>query len=82
MGMIRISIQGSFHQYPGIEPTADSDFSAHTHGHAQAVAEAISFLSNEVMTKAIANDHRLQASEQYPESGHFGAAEAQRGTAP
>ena len=75
MGVIRISIHGSFHQYPGIDPQANADFSAQTDGHAQAVADAISFLSNEVMPKAIANDHRLHASKVMPSSGSFGKVE-------
>lgn len=50
MGMIRIDTLGSF-------KASSKTFGAQSHGHAQAVAEAIEYLSREVLPAAIANDH-------------------------
>lgn len=50
MGMIAINLAGSF-------GNRNKQFTAMTGGHAQAVAEAIQYLSEEVLPKAIRNDH-------------------------
>ena len=62
MGMISIQTAGSF---------GDSDkvISAQDHGHAHAVAEAIQYLSGEMLPKAIAQDHALQAKGVDPAKG-------------
>lgn len=62
MGIILIDTYGSF-------KTNQKKFRAQTHGHAHAVAEAIEFLSKEVLPEAIAQDHELQKENQYPEEG-------------
>ena len=62
MGMIQIEVIGSF------APHQRRQFSAMQGGHAQAVAEAIEFLSKEVLPKAIVQDHNLQAEGELPEN--------------
>ena len=63
MGSITINFEGSF------APFARKTFTAYEHGHAQAVAEVINFLSGEVLPKAIALDHELQKQGEYPNEG-------------
>lgn len=63
MGMIRIETAGSF------GPRTERQFSAMKRGHAQAVAEAIEYLSKEVLPKAIANDHRCHTEAVFPSEG-------------
>lgn len=60
MGMINITLVGSF-------GSAGSTFGAQKSGHAQAVREAINWLSGEVLRKAIEQDHRLQAENVFPD---------------
>jgi hypothetical protein len=62
MGIIQIEIVGSF------TPHHSRQFSAMKGGHAQAVAEAIEFLSKEVLPRAIVQDHVLQAEGELPEN--------------
>lgn len=62
MGMLRIEAAGSF-------PRQDRTFSAMDKGHAHAVAEAIKFLSTEVLPEAIERDHRLQSEGSTPRLG-------------
>jgi len=62
MGMLNINTTGSF---KGV----NKNFSAMLNGHAQAVAEAIKFLSEIVLPEAIAQDHELQADGALPEQG-------------
>ncbi|MHC4542902.1 MAG: hypothetical protein ACYSYL_00045 [Planctomycetota bacterium] len=68
MGQISVDIVGSF------EPRRRVSFSAVSAGHAAAVAEAIAFLSGEVLPAAIEQDHELQEQGHYPQSG-FGTRE-------
>lgn len=75
MGMIRILVVGSF------APHLEQDFSAMERGHAAAVAEAIAFLANVVMPKAIAQDHALQGDGHYPSKG-FGEKDDKPGFMP
>jgi len=63
MGVINISVQGSFRK------KAEKQFSAMHGGHAQAVSEAIEFLSGELLPDAIAQDHKLHAEGVRPELG-------------
>ncbi len=65
MGAIRIEIAGSF------KPNTDHTFSAQTHGHADAVAKAIQWLSEEVLPRAIRHDHDLHEEGAKPD-GPFG----------
>lgn len=69
MGSIQIHIAGSF-----LTPEAGllqerKTISAMDHGHAQAVAEAITFLSEEVLPRAIALDHMLHENGEKPRGG-------------
>jgi hypothetical protein len=64
MGMIRIEVGGSFEH-------DEKTFSARYGGHAQAVAEAIEWLSSSILPAAIKNDHKCQADREYPEN-NFG----------
>lgn len=66
MGMITIEIAGSFvkGQLSGLRR-----FSAIKNGHAHAVAEAIEWLSAQVLPNAIAQDHKLQANGEFPLEG-------------
>jgi hypothetical protein len=74
MGQISITINGSFGR---IETRT---FGASTHGHANAIAEAISFLSTDVLPDAIALDHELHSGGDAPGQGWLkrGAREAAR----
>jgi len=62
MGMIAISTHGSF-------PPHAKAFMAMEHGHAHAVAEAIAWLSREVLPAAIEQDHRLHDEGARPRQG-------------
>jgi hypothetical protein len=66
MGAIRIEVGGSF------KPNDEKSFSAMEHGHADAVAKAIKWLSDEVLPKAIRLDHDLHESDNKP-NGPFGS---------
>jgi len=63
MGEIIITVQGSF------KPTHQKRFTALHGGHAQAVAEAISFLSGDFLSDAIQLDHKLQGEGASPAVG-------------
>jgi hypothetical protein len=63
MGQIDISIAGSF------GPRKAKSFSAMSKGHAHAVAEAIAWLSSEVLPDAIANDHDCHGEGEKPPGG-------------
>ncbi len=63
MGVINITVQGSFKRL------STRQFSAMHGGHAQAVAEAIEFLSGELLPKAIEQDHQLHDEGESPEIG-------------
>lgn len=70
MGMIEISVRGSFPTPSrGYESRA---FSAMEHGHAQAVAEAIRWLVVELLPRSIKRDHELQVEGKAPSDGSFG----------
>lgn len=64
MGTLTITTRGSFDGAP-----QDKRFTAITHGHAHAVAEAIQYLSQDVLPLAIQKDHALHDAEQKPEEG-------------
>jgi hypothetical protein len=66
MGMIEISVRGSF------QPGDHKRFSAMQYGHADAVARAIEWLSSEVLPRAIRLDHELHTHGEKPE-GPFGS---------
>lgn len=62
MGRITITFAGSF--------GGDSrSFSAMSHGHAHAVAEAIDYLAGEKLPQAIAQDHALHSDGDAPSDG-------------
>jgi len=63
MGVLTISTRGSF------ETPKTVHFTAQTNGHAHAVAQAIQYLSTEVLPAAIAQDHKLQEEGASPEYG-------------
>jgi hypothetical protein len=65
MGMIKIETVGSF-------PNQTKTFSAMQHGHADAVAKAITWLSDEMLPRAIRQDHNLHDQNERPE-GPFGS---------
>lgn len=62
MGVLNISTGGSF-------PTRNKQFGAMDHGHAHAVADAIRWLSEEVLPEAIERDHKLHADGAAPRMG-------------
>jgi len=63
MGEVRIVLTGSFAGRPA------KRFGAMQHGHAHAIAQAIAWLSSEVLPKAIAQDHALHEEGHHPEGG-------------
>jgi len=65
--MIKIELMGSF-------PSQRGSFSAMKHGHAAAVADAIQWLSAEVLPRAIAQDHELQAGSYVTAKGYGSSA--------
>jgi len=62
MGMIRIETAGSFGH-------SEKNFTAMEYGHANAIAEAITYLAYELLPKATAQDHALQAEGAFPNKG-------------
>lgn len=62
MGMLNIETGGSF-------PTHRKSFGAMDSGHAHAVAEAIAWLSEEVLPEAIERDHKLHEEGAKPRLG-------------
>jgi hypothetical protein len=62
MGMIKIKSWGSF-------PEKEIEICAIEHGHAHAVAEAISYLSSKLLPQAISLDHRLHEEGAKPNKG-------------
>lgn len=68
MGIINIEIAGSFRPD---RPAKVTSFSAMDHGHADAVARAIEYLSSEVLPAAIRRDHFLHEQGDKP-NGPFG----------
>lgn len=62
MGMVRIETWGSF-------SLKRRSFSAMEHGHAHAVAQAIQWLSEEVLPEAIERDCRLAEQGSKPDHG-------------
>lgn len=69
MGYITISTAGSF-------PTRQAHFGAEDRGHAHAVAQAIRWLSDEVLPAAIEQDHHLAARGAEPRLGFAAPAGA------
>ena len=68
MGVITITVQGSFME------RNTKQFSALHGGHALAVAEAIEFLSKDLLPKSIQQDHMLHSNGDKPGIG-FGIKE-------
>lgn len=64
MGMITVSVQGSFGKKNGTKT-----FSAIDHGHADAVAQAIQFLSGDILPFATGLDHEIHAEGDRPRNG-------------
>ena len=62
MGMIAIEVGGSFR-------AKRKFFSAIKHGHADAVAQAIEWLSSELLPEAITQDHNLHQQGEEPDEG-------------
>lgn len=62
MGMITITTSGSF----GI---SFKTFRAIDHGHADAVAQALEYLSSELLPEATAQDHELHDQGAKPSNG-------------
>lgn len=62
MGQLTIKTWGSF-------PTREKTFGAMDHGHAHAVAQAIQWLSEEVLPEAIERDHKLHGEGAAPAMG-------------
>lgn len=62
MGFIKITMQGSF----GV---IREEFSSIDNGHADAVAQAIAFLSRKLLPEATALDHRLHNDGDEPKLG-------------
>lgn len=64
MGMIQITVAGSFGRKNG-----SKTFSAMKHGHADAVAQAITYLAGELLPAATALDHELHEQKESPSNG-------------
>jgi len=62
MGVLTIQTSGSF-------PNLSKTFGAIDRGHAHAVAEAIQWLSEEVLPEAIERDHKLHDEGSKPNMG-------------
>ena len=63
MGILTVSLRGSFGE------ARMQNFTAMTGGHAQAVAEAIQYLSEVELPKAIRNDHECHRDGIEPSEG-------------
>jgi len=63
LGEITIDVRGSFKNKPF------KKFTAMHGGHAQAIAEAIEFLSGDFLSDAIKQDHKAQEQGAKPELG-------------
>ena len=63
LGQIRVTIAGSFNS------TGNHTFEAIYTGHADCVAQAIEFLSSEVLPRAIKQDHQLHTEGHSPQEG-------------
>lgn len=68
MGYINVQIGGSFVGKYGIRAVTEQ-FSAMEHGHADAVARAIEYLSSVVLPRATALDHDLHEKGAKPAGG-------------
>ena len=64
MGLIRIQVVGSFGDKNGTK-----EFTALTHGHAHAVADALKYLSSKLLPHAVNIDHKLQDEGFKPSEG-------------
>lgn len=62
MGIITITTAGSFGQ-------KTKTFKAITNGHADAVAQALEYLSGELLPESITQDHELHENGAKPEKG-------------
>ncbi len=74
MGVITIEVGGSFMQSPTVLCRQPVRFSAMHGGHAQAVGEAIKWLSETMLPISIQLDHMLHSQGEKPEIG-FGKKE-------
>lgn len=63
MGSITITVQGSFGAHKA------HTISAMTGGHAQAVGEAIKYLTEDILPRAIKNDHECHRDGIQPSEG-------------
>jgi len=66
MGMLTITLQGSFGNY------RTKNFSAMKVGHAGAIAEALQYLAAEELPRAIRNDHDCHKDGIEPSEGFAG----------
>jgi hypothetical protein len=64
MGMITVTVQGSFGRMNGTKT-----FSAMDHGHADAVAKAIEFMAKDLLPFATGLDHDIHAEGDKPSKG-------------
>lgn len=64
MGMLTVDLRGSFGE------ARSKTFSAMEGGHAQAIAEAIQYLSEVELPKAIRNDHECHKDGIEPSAGY------------
>lgn len=62
MGQIVITTRGSF-------PPREQIFEARHYGHANAVAQAIAYLSVELLPESTALDHKLHSQGAFPGKG-------------
>jgi len=66
VGRITVQVQGSFGS------PEERTFSAMTEGHAAAVADAIQYLSSDLLPRAIKRDHALHGDGHFPDEGFGG----------
>jgi hypothetical protein len=64
VGVIRITIEGSFDGAPGT-----AEFRADARGHAYAVSEAIAWLASDTLARSIELDHKLHSEGHFPSRG-------------
>lgn len=68
MGYVNVQVGGSFVHHYGMESVVEQ-FDAQSHGHADAVARAIEYLSAVVLPRATALDHDLHSEGSAPTLG-------------
>lgn len=70
MGVIAVTFQGSFREI--VKSTSRVQFSALSHGHVDAVEQAVEYLTHTVLPAAKTRDMGLASVGHHPEHG-FGA---------